>query len=679
MPTKLISSNIWSNPSRKVEVYYDVQNRTIDSVQIKLTFKYILNTSAGYSGYAAYVTPTIAGVKRSRITMKGASPSSWYGDPITVASGWYTVSAAYNVTSIKLSCLFSTTDPEDSNKTLSDTIPIADFKAASVFSTIPDFTFDSEENTGVPFSVPVTKYVASFYDVLDLYCQNSSATFVKIATRAGYSDTTVTLSADELELAYSTMQTQNSTVWQFSLTTYTDATMTTQVAATSSTTATGTISPTGRAPAFTEQNLSHKDVNTQTLAITGSTDETGYTFIKGYSSLQITALPATPHKGASIVSYTFTASGTLNTAGQSAMVKVYDMVTSNQYTVTVKDSRQNTTSVTVTIPEENWINYTHPTFTKDKVLVKRVEPDYTGTTLNLSIEGSFFDWGTLAQTNAIQTLQYRYKEASASDSSFSNWVALTPTANANGKFTYGPQNQSGEFALDQAYLFEFEAIDKLSSTSQPNAFTQTLQSAQPVLDINVEDNTLGVGEIFSGTPGVHSMSLKYAIKLGSALDTQSGGTGQSSLTQGAFLRGNGTEAVLMSTPQEAVEAMKSALVDAIYPVGSIYMSTSETSPQTLFGGTWEALEERFLLGAGTNYAAGTTGGAATHTLTVDEMPRHNHSVPNVKTTSSGSGATMESWGGGSGSRSVVTGAKGNGGAHNNMPPYLAVYMWKRTQ
>ena len=69
---------------------------------------------------------------------------------------------------------------------------------------------------------------------------------------------------------------------------------------------------------------------------------------------------------------------------------------------------------------------------------------------------------------------------------------------------------------------------------------------------------------------------------------------------------------------------KSSVLDA-YPVGSIYMSVNSTSPASLFGGTWEQLKDRFLLGAGDTYTNGSTGGESTHTLTVDEMPSHTHS------------------------------------------------------
>lgn len=116
-----------------------------------------------------------------------------------------------------------------------------------------------------------------------------------------------------------------------------------------------------------------------------------------------------------------------------------------------------------------------------------------------------------------------------------------------------------------------------------------------------------------------------------------------------------------------------------WPIGSIYMSVSSTSPATLFGGTWSALEGRFLIGADGTYTAGSTGGAATHTLTTAEIPSHSHNIP-IYYGATTIGPNMDGIEGSTlaytdGSDTSVT---GDGGAHNNLPPYLSVYMWKRT-
>ena len=134
----------------------------------------------------------------------------------------------------------------------------------------------------------------------------------------------------------------------------------------------------------------------------------------------------------------------------------------------------------------------------------------------------------------------------------------------------------------------------------------------------------------------------------------------------------------LGTPATNADAATKGYADlAAYPVGAIYISTVSTSPASLFGGTWEQLKDRFLLGAGDTYSAGSTGGEAAHTLTVGEMPSHSHEVRCVRY-NSGTGPNVT----GNGSLKYVhetfsTYSSGGNQPHNNMPPYLAVYMWKR--
>ena len=121
------------------------------------------------------------------------------------------------------------------------------------------------------------------------------------------------------------------------------------------------------------------------------------------------------------------------------------------------------------------------------------------------------------------------------------------------------------------------------------------------------------------------------------------------------------------------------VVDKIYPIGSIYISASATNPRELFGGEWTQIKDRFLLAAGDTYQAGSTGGAATHTLTTDEMPNHAHAIY------MGSADLNPGWAWGN--RNVEslatntsasrTEADGGSQPHNNMPPFLTVYVWQR--
>lgn len=128
------------------------------------------------------------------------------------------------------------------------------------------------------------------------------------------------------------------------------------------------------------------------------------------------------------------------------------------------------------------------------------------------------------------------------------------------------------------------------------------------------------------------------------------------------------------------------LLDIIYPVGSIYITTNATSPANSIGGTWEQVKDKFLIAASANYAATSSGGEATHKLTVSEMPQHNHAY-RYGYYNSGAGSS-DDWGrypiwlaadkaaNWSIDITAITESGGNQ-PHNNIPPYYAVYMWRR--
>ena len=129
--------------------------------------------------------------------------------------------------------------------------------------------------------------------------------------------------------------------------------------------------------------------------------------------------------------------------------------------------------------------------------------------------------------------------------------------------------------------------------------------------------------------------------------------------------------------------------NALYPVGSIYMSVNNTNPSTFFGGTWEAWGAgKVPVGvdtADTDFnAVEKTGGEKTHILTVNEMPKHSHSLPtfysnpekeNITFADSAFNADKASDGTVSNGGQVIS--AGGGQAHNNLQPYITCYMWKR--
>lgn len=130
-----------------------------------------------------------------------------------------------------------------------------------------------------------------------------------------------------------------------------------------------------------------------------------------------------------------------------------------------------------------------------------------------------------------------------------------------------------------------------------------------------------------------------------------------------------------------IHYMGKALLDLLHPVGSIFQSTDSTSPAKLFGGTWEQIKDVFLLAAGDSHAAGSTGGEETHVLTAAEMANHTHVYDYTGQSITEGVNAIRLYEAASTQYNAYTGkATSNcgGQAHNNMPPYLAVYTWRRT-
>ena len=80
------------------------------------------------------------------------------------------------------------------------------------------------------------------------------------------------------------------------------------------------------------------------------------------------------------------------------------------------------------------------------------------------------------------------------------------------------------------------------------------------------------------------------------------------------------------TTDKQFEFNGKTFLDIFYPINSIYMTTGEETPASKFGGTWERIENTFLLASGSLYANGSTGGEKDHVLTIDEMPSHSHNI-----------------------------------------------------
>lgn len=154
---------------------------------------------------------------------------------------------------------------------------------------------------------------------------------------------------------------------------------------------------------------------------------------------------------------------------------------------------------------------------------------------------------------------------------------------------------------------------------------------------------------------------------------------------------NGTALTIYTNPSIDTNALKTAILQAVFPVGSIYTNINDsTNPATTFGfGTWERIQGQFILGASATHGAGTTGGSESVVIAKENLP--DLTLPVTTTVRNGS-VTIDNDFGNQGDRIVTnkgaTNTKitnlatvslgGSGTGLDTMPPYVAAYIWKRT-
>lgn len=410
---------------------------------------------------------------------------------------------------------------------------------------------------------------------------------------------------------------------------------------------------------------SYEDTNANTIAITGNSQY----FIQGYSNLQINLTSAATALNSATLgtnAYTINYNGTtLYASGGVTIPANFNIgtVSVSSASLSVKDSRNNSTPATLTFSV-----FTHNKPIVSNITVSRINPDNTGEDGHLNISGTYTQFPVAyAVANSIQTLKYRYKLTTTE--TWGDWITVTPTTNTGGSFTYD-SNLADTFNTESSYDFEVSAADYLDASTK----TTILNSIQVALYIDVDNNIVSLGSIpTSPTAGK------------------------------SYYKGN--EILTIGDVSIISDAIVADVMDLVYPIGTIYENaTDSTNPGTLLGvGTWVAITDKFLVGVGSTYAEGTTGGNPTHNHT---SAAHSHSLSdagyaciNVNATgyweyrevgtvawdmtarrSVGAAAAA------SGSRSFGWALRGNTdsatpsatGTSSNIPPYKAVYMWYRT-
>ncbi len=258
----------------------------------------------------------------------------------------------------------------------------------------------------------------------------------------------------------------------------------------------------------------------------------------------------------------------------------------------------------------------------------------------------------------------------------------TYLVNSEAERIYGRIDGTLQVNTDDAYVMKATAASYLAKHCGLSRGIQVSAADLSGSDITMESYHIGDSvRVVSPPHGIDTTMTVSELKTSLVGDkgTMTLGWAGKTLT-GAVASGGGGSSGGSAPVSGGVDV--STVLGKVYPVGSIYMSVNSTSPGALFGGTWVQIEDKFLLAAGATYKAGSTGGEATHTLTQGEMPKHNHIIyaPNGGGPDEGAalgfpevGSSNTWW-----AAACMTGQTGGSAAHNNMPPYLAVYVWART-
>ena len=618
----LASFNWGTGPKIPVTFAYERQRSGADmQYRVQVTIDTI--GSSSYFGYPIYLKLTMDGTLRDNPTLKVATPNQW-SSAITYTSPWYTVSNKTSGTTLVSFNLYS-----GSGSTRNDTYSysMAVDPAASRL-TAPNGTL------GTALDLTVTKYNDNFTHTIRYSCGTASGEI--LTTAPNTSVKWETSNGNTFDLAAQNTAGQSVTV-AFTIITYSG---TTEIGR-------NTTSCTMAIP-------SDKVKPSVSIAVA---DAAGYlatygAYVQGKSKLTITATPTLAY-GSPIKTYEITADGKTYTSSPVTTDVLHNTGTL-AVTAKVTDNRtypSNVASTNITVLE-----YAPP-----GVTVTAYRCNSSGTA---DQEGAYMKFGfsaTISSLNSKNSATYSisYKAGSG--------TATKVTGN-------GLSYTSAVIACDVSKIWTIEVTvtDKLSSTTKaaviPIAFT--------LMDFYSTGKGIAFGKVGTREGFDCAMNAYFtgATAVSGAMTSSGGATFSGALTA------TGTTAM----PSGMTIGGKT-LLNLIYPVGSIYMSVSSTSPATFLGGTWERIQDKFLLSAGSTYGAGATGGSATndhcHFQTVGSDGSASYftkagvspttrvvTVPGTHIVTSGNYSDSKTLREDSTYMATIS----------TMPPYLAVYVWKRT-
>lgn len=655
--TQLFSDNVYTfgtSSALHVIVSYDKKRQGADMLYQFYYKIFISNRKGSLNPYGTYQNPVKATFTLNGNNVWEKTTQGNQGWSFEYTSDWITVSNKTSGTTPFKFTIKDTINTGWCNYTSSTYSLVVD-PAGSDIGAVANF------NIGNAITVPITKY-ASMYDVLVVKIGSTTITTINNAPNP----TTITFTSSELNTIYNLTTEVQSTIFTFELTTYEDSSKATIVGTTKSTTARGYI--VGSYPLI--NSITFEDTNSTTTALTGDSS----TMVRYMSNVKVSA-------SASGVNKATIKSITINNTTASNGIVTFNSASSNSFEVKVVDSRGFTTTQTETMP---MIDYVPLTLSAN---VYRDEP--TNGKVVIDYSGNYFSRSFGSVSNTL-TVQYRYIEKGGSWDNV-NWITLNPNIYSNN--TYEQVITIDGFDYQKQYVFQVRATDKLSS---PEPSVANITKGKPIF--NWDENNFNVnGEIKkNGNPIFQSINVSDTYDFNTL--TKSGvyyaGTNCANAPSSfckVLVMGRDTNtdygdvaqlAISIVTPNIYIRTRNNAnwsdwklMVqrETIFPIGSIYMSVTNTNPSSSFGGTWVLWGQgRVPIGVDTSQSefnsVEKTGGEKISSQ--------------INTGSSSYGFTTSSPSGYN-DRTLV-GSSSYGSTHDEksadislLQPYITCYMWKR--
>lgn len=630
--------------------YYTVtanaSNRTTNGITINGTVYGHLRYSDSYlgtgstMGLIAYLT--INGVEQNGIELKSTS-NSWSGTSTHSVNYQFTINNLQPTqTSISIKFRVSRTGSAANNYSASSSLAPTNCNSLTIPQGIGKTTFNSITNptTNGVFTLDINYYSA--YDVLTIKNGN---TIIKTITGHPLNTTYSFTEAEQTTLITAIGSNRTS----IDLTVILESFVSEGGTSLGSTTKTMTVSLPEYVPTIIFTSVSD-NVTTYNTFKNNITD-----IIKTLSKPNIIISVSDNFNNTYVSAVCNGVSGTIN----GRTITFNNLNQENIYNITVTDSRGKTGSLSIsgdnysaTIKTIQWY--------KGSLQTTIIRPSPTGSTALVTVKPTIYD-GTNFKTSALLSLAFTLKYTQAGSSEVT------------------VQSSSFTQSLD-TYIYTIQNLDPTKTVTWNVTGTDLIGAVT-----NGDSGTLGIGlpvmNAYIGSNGEQYFKINGNSILKKDLSII-GDTSAAGISATGNISTNGSMSVAGTTNINGNLSLssnaKTTILNLIYPVGSIYMSVNNTSPASFIGGTWERIQDTFLLSAGSTYSAGSTGGEATHVLTINEMPSHTHQLDRGNYGNARWEEISYSSGGSPATNANGVHYTGGGQAHNNMPPYLAVYVWKRT-